>query len=174
MTTSVISAAPVEELAAAVRGDLILPADPGYDYDHVLVVDPDLAARRFDEGEFVSPLLAGQILRQLKIPVQHGHIDYSIGDAFDYVPMQLVAPMPGKGEQVGEPQPGQKRERQSGALPVHLESRLDIRFECLQMREDSARDDSSQFAVHAIQVGEQCQTRGERKYTNRVKDLRHR
>ena len=30
MTTSAI-AAPVEELAAAVRGDLILPADPGYD-----------------------------------------------------------------------------------------------------------------------------------------------
>src|SRR5579864_6042026 len=42
------------------------------------------------------------------------------------------------------------------------------------MREDSAGDDSSELAIHAIQVGEQCQARGERKYTNRVKDLRHR
>jgi hypothetical protein len=31
MTSSVISTAPVSELAAAVHGDLILPADPGYD-----------------------------------------------------------------------------------------------------------------------------------------------
>ena len=29
MTTSVIATAPVDELAAALRGDLILPADPG-------------------------------------------------------------------------------------------------------------------------------------------------
>jgi hypothetical protein len=31
MTTSTTSTAPYAELAAAIRGDLIMPGDPGYD-----------------------------------------------------------------------------------------------------------------------------------------------
>ena len=39
------------------------------------------------------PTLASQVLRQLKIPVQEGYIDYSIGAPLDYVPMQAVEKM---------------------------------------------------------------------------------
>lgn len=61
------------------------------------VIDPDRTSRFFkeatlDEGKIV-PTLAGQILRQLKIPVQPGYIDYSIGAPLEYVPLQSVPSM---------------------------------------------------------------------------------
>src|ERR1700747_1447933 len=59
MTTSVISAAPVEELAAAVRGDLILPADPGYDqaravYNAMIDKRPAAIVRCRDAADVVA------------------------------------------------------------------------------------------------------------------------
>ena len=57
-------------------------------------LDPDHAVRRFDErlaedGSAV-PTLAGQIARRLGHDAGRGIIDYSIGDAFHYLPMQTV------------------------------------------------------------------------------------
>jgi len=59
-------------------------------------------------------------------------------------------------------------------VPVHLESRLDIRFELLQMRQDAARCDSAELAVDAVKISEHAKARCECKYTNRIQDLRHR
>src|SRR5580704_6398348 len=59
MTTSVISAAPVGELAATVRGDLILPADPGYDqaravYNAMIDKRPAAIVRCRDAADVVA------------------------------------------------------------------------------------------------------------------------
>ena len=75
-------------------GNILTPDNLGMDQQ---VIDPDLASRRFleatsSDGKIV-PTLAGQILRQLKIPIQTGFIDYSIGAPLDYVSMQAVANM---------------------------------------------------------------------------------
>jgi len=64
-------------------------------------MDPDRMSRRFQEiasstGE-VLPTLAGQLLRHMKTPVQHGYIDYSLGAPLEYVPMHAVIAM-GDGE----------------------------------------------------------------------------
>jgi adenylate cyclase len=62
------------------------------------VPDPDLTSRRFDEvtrdadGKLL-PTLAGQVLRRLKIAVNAGYIDYSIGAPLQYIPMQAVEKM---------------------------------------------------------------------------------
>ena len=61
-------------------------------------IDADLTSRRFFFTTFDSfgkpvPTLASQVLRQLKIPVKEGYIDYSIGAPLDYVPMQAVEKM---------------------------------------------------------------------------------
>ena len=61
-------------------------------------IDVDLTSRRFFFTTFESsgkplPTLASQVLRQLKIPVKEGYIDYSIGAPLDYVPMQAVEKM---------------------------------------------------------------------------------
>jgi adenylate cyclase len=60
-------------------------------------MDPDRMSRRFQEitsstGE-VLPTLAGQLLRHMKTPVQHGYIDYSLGAPLEYVPMHAVITM---------------------------------------------------------------------------------
>lgn len=81
--------APIQKNYLGILG----PANVGLDQQSI---DPDLTSRRFDEGEQVSATLAGQILRQLNIPVHSGYIDYSVGERLDYVPMHLLAPMPGK------------------------------------------------------------------------------
>jgi adenylate cyclase len=61
------------------------------------ITDVDLTSRRFFEAKYEdgtpASTLAGQVLRQLKIPVQSGFIDYSIGAPLDYVPMQAVEKM---------------------------------------------------------------------------------
>jgi class 3 adenylate cyclase/CHASE2 domain-containing sensor protein len=67
------------------------PANVGLDQQNR---DPDLTSRQFDEH--LGPTLTGQILRQLKIPVHTGFIDYTVGEPLEYVPMHLLAPMPGK------------------------------------------------------------------------------
>src|SRR5580693_1694658 len=59
MTTSVIETAPVDELAAAVRGDLILPADPGYDqaravYNAMIDKRPAAIVRCRDAADVVA------------------------------------------------------------------------------------------------------------------------
>ncbi|MGN6794480.1 MAG: FAD-binding oxidoreductase, partial [Streptosporangiaceae bacterium] len=59
MTTSAIATAPVEELAAAVRGDLILPADPGYDearavYNAMIDKHPAAIVRCRDAADVVA------------------------------------------------------------------------------------------------------------------------
>jgi len=59
MTTSVISTAPVGELAAAVRGDLILPADPAYDqaravYNAMIDKHPAAIVRCRDAADVVA------------------------------------------------------------------------------------------------------------------------
>lgn len=82
-------AAPIQQNYLGILG----PENVGLDQQ---AIDPDLASRRFDEAEQSAPTLAGQILRQLKVPVDSGFIDYSIGEPLDYVPMGAVAPMPGK------------------------------------------------------------------------------
>ena len=60
--------------------------EPGY---ALWAPDADGVIRRFDEhlgekGEAV-PTLAGQVARALGKEPRHGHIDYSLGTAFDYV-----------------------------------------------------------------------------------------
>jgi len=62
------------------------------------VPDADLTSRRFfhatrDSTGKPVPTLASQVLRQLKIPVTEGYIDYSIGAPLEYVPMQAVEKM---------------------------------------------------------------------------------
>jgi len=61
------------------------------------VIDADLTSRRYFEATLLggrpAPTLAGQVLRQLKIPVQSGYIDYSIGAPLEYVPMQAIEKM---------------------------------------------------------------------------------
>ena len=52
--------------------------------------DTDFVARRFSERHIGIPTLTGQILRALGRPVDEGFIDYSVGGALDYVPMQKV------------------------------------------------------------------------------------
>ena len=58
------------------------------------LLDPDYVARRFDEsafgGEKAVQTLAGQIVRGQGLPVGKGHIDFSIGERFGYVPVQSV------------------------------------------------------------------------------------
>ena len=59
MTTSVIATAPVGELAAAVHGDLILPADPGYDqaravYNAMIDKHPAAIVRCRDAADVVA------------------------------------------------------------------------------------------------------------------------
>ena len=59
MTMSVIATAPVDELAAAVRGDLILPADPGYDqaravYNAMIDKRPAAIVRCRDAADVVA------------------------------------------------------------------------------------------------------------------------
>jgi adenylate cyclase len=62
------------------------------------VTDADLTSRRFiystfDEKGQPVPTLASQVLRQARIPVQQGFIDYSIGAPLEYIPMQAVEKM---------------------------------------------------------------------------------
>src|SRR6202161_2530223 len=59
MTTSLIETAPADELAAAVRGDLILPADPGYDqaravYNAMIDKRPAAIVRCRDAADVVA------------------------------------------------------------------------------------------------------------------------
>jgi FAD/FMN-containing dehydrogenase len=59
MTTPVIATAPVKELAATVRGDLILPADPGYDqaravYNAMIDKHPAAIVRCRDAADVVA------------------------------------------------------------------------------------------------------------------------
>jgi len=62
------------------------------------IIDVDRTSRRFslatfDERGKPLPTLASQVLRQLKIPVREGYIDYSLGAPLEYVPMQAVEKM---------------------------------------------------------------------------------
>lgn len=84
--------------AAAIQPNLVNYLSPdnfGLDQQ---VVDPDQTSRQFFhatkdlKGDPV-PTLASQVLRQLKIPVREGYIDYSIGAPLEYVPMQAVEKM---------------------------------------------------------------------------------
>ena len=64
MTTSVIATAPVDELAAAVRGGLILPADPGYDqaravYNAMIDKRPAAIVRCRDAADVVACVRCG-------------------------------------------------------------------------------------------------------------------
>ena len=56
--------------------------------------DPDGVSRRFSERELgkdrPAPTLVGQILRGIGRPVEEGYIDYSVGEAVSYLPMQSV------------------------------------------------------------------------------------
>ncbi len=67
------------------------------------LLDPDYVARRFDEsafgGENAVQTLAGQIVRGQGLPVGKGHIDFSIGERFGYVPVQSVIEWLEKGDE---------------------------------------------------------------------------
>lgn len=57
--------------------------------------DPDGVSRRFSERELSQsaapvPTLVGQLLRHMKMPVDEGRIDYSLGTAVAYIPMHDV------------------------------------------------------------------------------------
>jgi class 3 adenylate cyclase/CHASE2 domain-containing sensor protein len=56
--------------------------------------DPDSVSRRFErltfEGGEPVPTLAGQLASALKRPDDAGYIDYSLGDALDYIPLHQV------------------------------------------------------------------------------------
>ena len=78
----------VREIAPAVR------AAAGRTGLALLPVDPDGQVRRFDERLGVDgravPTLVGEIARVLGLPVEHGLIQYALGNGYDYVPLRQV------------------------------------------------------------------------------------
>ena len=73
--------------------NIVQPENLGLDQQ---LSDPDNISRRFDELEISRtgkpvPTLAGQLLRALKVAVQDGYIDYSLGAPVAYVPFHRVA-----------------------------------------------------------------------------------
>ena len=78
----------VREIAPAVR------AAAGRSGLALLPVDHDGRVRRFDErlgdGDRPVPTLAGELARTLGVRVEHGLIQYALGDGYDYVPLRQV------------------------------------------------------------------------------------
>jgi adenylate cyclase len=70
-------------LAAAGRSGLAL-----------LPIDHDGRVRRFDERLGVDggpvPTLVGELARALGLPIDYGHIQYALGQGYDYVPLRQV------------------------------------------------------------------------------------
>ena len=85
------------------RGELV-PIQPNYarivaegnlGLDQQLT-DPDTVSRRFSEREISrsakpAPTLSGQLMRSIKVPIQEGYIDYSLGAPVTHVPFHAIA-----------------------------------------------------------------------------------
>ena len=78
----------VREIAPAIR------AAAGRSGLALLPVDQDGRVRRFDERLGIDnsqvPTLVGELARSLGVRVAYGHIQYALGDGYDYVPLRQV------------------------------------------------------------------------------------
>lgn len=72
-------------------------AEKNFGIDQVLR-DPDTVARQFDEERVGDATFAGQLARRVGATVGKGFIDFSIGGAMQYVPMQTVVALQKAGD----------------------------------------------------------------------------
>jgi len=86
----------VREIAPAIR------AAAGRSGLALLPVDHDGRVRRFDErlgvDEIPVPTLVGELARALGLRVDYGHIQYALGDGYDYIPLRQVLDWAGAGD----------------------------------------------------------------------------
>ena len=68
------------------------------------------------------------------------------------------APRGDRGHQ-NQPQPRQQIEGQRGAPALHLEARLDLRFEGFEVPVNAPRRHAAQLAIDAVEVGENRERR---------------